>query len=98
MPAKKPDETETPPVTEPTIPPDAAPDAPAEGDTTTTGDEGDDEGEKPPAFYCPGCGRMYGYQRECTGSSEAPHPPIEVVSTDELSGDPEGHTPAPSSA
>lgn len=47
-------------------------------------------------FYCPGCGRPYGYQTQCTGASaEAPHAPIEVVSTDELTGDPSGHTPAP---
>ena len=49
-------------------------------------------------FYCPGCGRRYGYQTECRGQSAAlPHPPIEVVSTDELAGDPDGHTPAPAS-
>lgn len=47
-------------------------------------------------FYCPGCGRLYDYQRQCTGSGEAPHPAIEVVATDELtSGDPTTHTPAP---
>lgn len=48
-------------------------------------------------FYCPGCGALYKYQRECIGLSGAhPHPPIEVVSTDELkSGDPTTHTPAP---
>ena len=49
------------------------------------------------AFYCPGCGRQYTYQRECTGRPEAPHQPIEVVSTDELSGDPANLTPAPTS-
>lgn len=49
-------------------------------------------------FYCPGCGRRYNYQRECVGmSKEAPHQPIEVVSTDELAdgADPAKHTPAP---
>lgn len=47
-------------------------------------------------FYCPGCGRRYSYRRECVGrSSEQPHPPIEVVSTDELNGDPAHFTPAP---
>ena len=48
-------------------------------------------------FYCPGCGALYKYQRECIGLSGAhPHPPIEVVSTDELkSGDATTHTPAP---
>lgn len=48
------------------------------------------------SHYCPGCGALYNYQRECTGKAEAPHPPIEVVSTDELhSGDGTKHTPAP---
>jgi len=48
-------------------------------------------------FYCPGCGALYKYQRECIGLNGAqPHPPIDVVSTDELkSGDPTTHTPAP---
>lgn len=44
-------------------------------------------------FYCPGCGLRYNYQRECVGRGEAPHKPIEVVSTDELQGD--EHTAAP---
>lgn len=48
-------------------------------------------------FYCPGCGKQVGYMKECTGKPEAPHPPIEVVPTDELaSGDTSQHTPAPS--
>ena len=48
------------------------------------------------SHYCPGCGRLYDYQRECNGKPEAPHPPIEVVSTDELrAGDPVAHTAAP---
>ena len=47
-------------------------------------------------YYCPGCGARYNYQRECTGRAEAPHSPIEVVSTDELNSDsPDDHTPAP---
>lgn len=49
-------------------------------------------------FYCPGCGRLFDYQRECTGRPEAPHQPVEVVSTDEIkSGDPAQHTAAPGS-
>jgi hypothetical protein len=47
------------------------------------------------SYYCPGCGRLYDYQRECTGTLAAPHKPIEVVSTDELAGDPANHTAAP---
>lgn len=48
-------------------------------------------------FYCPGCGRRWNYQTECRGLSDTqPHAPIEVVSTDELNGNPENHTPAPS--
>lgn len=49
-------------------------------------------------FYCPGCGRRWKFMTECRGMNlAAPHPPIEVVSTDELTGDPEHHTPAPDS-
>lgn len=49
-------------------------------------------------FYCPGCGRRWKFMTECRGMNPStPHPPIEVVSTDELSGDPENHTPAPAS-
>ena len=56
-------------------------------------------------YYCPGCGRTYNYQRECTGRGEAPHPAIDVVATDELKNAPDssdkeavqqyqaGHTP-----
>lgn len=48
------------------------------------------------SHYCPGCGNLSTYIRECRGRGEAPHPPIEMVSTEELlSGDPESHTPAP---
>jgi hypothetical protein len=49
------------------------------------------------AFYCPGCGKLSDYPRECVGG-EAGHPPIEMVSTDEIkSGDPSQHTAAPTS-
>lgn len=45
------------------------------------------------SHYCPGCGLLYDYPQRCTGKSESGHPPIEVVSTDELkSGDPLQHT------
>jgi len=47
-------------------------------------------------YYCPGCGKRVQYPQQCTGRPEAPHPPIEVVSTEELSGDPEKLTAAPS--
>ena len=44
-------------------------------------------------YYCPGCGLVYDYRQRCSGSPERPHPPIEVVSTDELkAGDPSKHT------
>lgn len=47
-------------------------------------------------FYCPGCGLLYQYEKECTGPKGGhPHAPIEVVSTEELGGDPQDHTPAP---
>ena len=47
-------------------------------------------------FYCPGCGRLFDRERECQGRPEAPHAPIEVVSTDELKGDDTSkHTVAP---
>jgi hypothetical protein len=47
-------------------------------------------------FYCPGCGSRYEYRQRCVGMSpEAPHPPIEVVSTAELEGPESGFTPAP---
>lgn len=45
------------------------------------------------SHYCPGCGRLFDYQQKCQGRPEAPHPAIEVVSTDELkSGDETQHT------
>lgn len=37
-------------------------------------------------FYCPGCGKRVEYQQQCQGKPESPHPPMEVVSTDELYG------------
>lgn len=40
-------------------------------------------------YYCPGCGRRWTYVRECEGRAEAPHPPILVVSTGELDGEPD---------
>jgi len=47
-------------------------------------------------YYCPGCGQLYDYAQQCVGRPEAPHPPIEVVSTDELKGDDStAHTAAP---
>lgn len=50
-------------------------------------------------FYCPGCGKLADYPQQCRGRAEAPHQPIEVISTDELkSGDPSQHTPAPATA
>ena len=51
------------------------------------------------AFYCPGCGKLSKYVKDCTGKAEAPHPPIEMIPVDELlSGDPSTHTPAPVTA
>jgi hypothetical protein len=48
-------------------------------------------------YYCPGCGRRWKFLTECQGMTPAaPHPPILVVDTDELDGDPADHTPAPS--
>ena len=45
------------------------------------------------SHYCPACGLLYDYQQRCTGKAESPHPPVEVVSTDELKeGDPSKHT------
>lgn len=48
-------------------------------------------------YYCPGCGKRSKYPRECTGlAADKPHPPIEMIETDELAGDPSNHTAAPS--
>lgn len=56
-----------------------------------------DETQEAP-FYCPGCGRRWNYPTACQGTGTAPHPAIEVVSTDELkSDDPADHTAAPRS-
>lgn len=65
-------------------------------ETTTDTDTKSDEkvGQEFP-YYCPGCGRRWNYQTECVGTPTAPHAPIEVISTDELDGDPEKHTAAP---
>jgi hypothetical protein len=54
--------------------------------TETTGDEA--------KFYCPGCGKRSDTAGECVGGQMG-HDPIAYVSTKELSGDPEKHTPAP---
>jgi len=48
------------------------------------------------SHYCPGCGALGKYAQKCTGPAGSGHPPIEMVTTDELGGDPEKHTPAPS--
>lgn len=48
------------------------------------------------SHYCPGCGKLASYPQQCTGTAEAPHQPIEVISTDELKeGDASKHTAAP---
>jgi len=64
---------------------EAAPEVTAEAST---------ESPKDAPYYCPGCGLRYQYQQKCTGKPESPHPPIEVVSTDEIGTDKE--TAAPS--
>lgn len=64
---------------------------------TDAGVDAPDDAEREP-FYCPGCGRGFGYPAECVGLSAAqPHPPIQTVDSDELDGDPADHTPAPAS-
>ena len=49
-------------------------------------------------YYCPGCGNLSRYPRLCVGADprHPTHAPIEMVSTDELGGDPAQHTRAPS--
>lgn len=48
------------------------------------------------SHYCPGCGKLADYPQQCHGTATAPHPPIEVVSVDELKQDDPGkHTAAP---
>lgn len=38
-------------------------------------------------YYCPACGRKYNYPQKCTGGpANGYHPPVEVVSTDEIQG------------
>lgn len=61
-------------------------------------------------YYCPGCGATGDYPQKCSGKGEAPHPPIEMVSTDEVKNAPDpgdqeaflawqkGHTAAPVTA
>lgn len=70
--------------------PDATPEV--EGESKAKDDK-----PKDAPFYCPGCGKRVQYQQTCTGRPDAPHPPIEVVPTDELSGDEEHFTKAPDS-
>jgi hypothetical protein len=47
-------------------------------------------------FYCPGCGKRSDTAGECVGG-EFGHAAIAYVSTKELAGDPDKHTPAPNS-
>lgn len=50
------------------------------------------------SHYCPGCGTLSKYPRLCVGPDPAhpSHAAIEMVSTDELGGDPAKHAKAPS--
>jgi hypothetical protein len=50
------------------------------------------------SFYCPLCGTLSKYARLCTGPDplHPSHKAFEMVSTDELGGDPAKHTKAPS--
>lgn len=48
------------------------------------------------SHYCPGCGKLSKYPRECVGTPAQPHKAIEMVPTDELGGDPARHAKAPS--
>lgn len=48
------------------------------------------------SHYCPACGRLSKYLRDCSGKPGQSHPTVEMVSTEELlSGDPSTHTPGP---
>ncbi|MDE2101932.1 MAG: hypothetical protein KGL39_32095 [Patescibacteria group bacterium] len=48
------------------------------------------------SHYCPGCGKLSHYPKECFGTATSPHPGIEMVSVEELlSGDESQHTAAP---
>lgn len=50
------------------------------------------------SYYCPGCGNLGNYAQACNGlPGVGGHPPIEMVPTDELSGDPANYTKAPAS-
>jgi hypothetical protein len=80
-----------------TIPdnPDTAPDG-LDRDATDATEA--TEPAQDPEYYCPGCGRRWKFLTECRGqSAAAPHPPILVVDTAELDGDPADFTPAPAS-
>lgn len=46
------------------------------------------------SHYCPECGLLYDYLQQCKGKAEGGHLPAEVVSTNELAGDPALHTAA----
>lgn len=48
------------------------------------------------SHYCIGCGALGKYPQKCEGPAGQPHPPLEMVSTEELAGDPANHTAAPS--
>lgn len=62
-------------------------------ETKKTADKSTDKSDDAP-FYCPGCGRRFNYMTACRGMSDtAPHPEIEVVSTDEIGGDKETAAP-----
>lgn len=71
--------------TQPDVIPDEAP--AVESDAPTHDDA---------PYYCPGCGRRWQYEAACVGMTPAaPHPPIDVVSTDELYNGSDEHTAAP---
>lgn len=54
------------------------------------------EDVKAHSHYCPGCGTLSHFIRQCFGRPEAPHPPIDMIPTDELtSDDTSQHTAAP---
>lgn len=64
-------------------------------DTATEDDTQETKQAQEHPYYCPACGRKYDYRQRCKGTDEQPHKACEVVSTDELNGDPSKHTPAP---
>lgn len=49
------------------------------------------------SHYCPACGNLGKYPQKCSGlpGSLGGHETVEMVSTDELGGDPDNHTAAP---